>query len=66
VHAPCIHVTPDESFDDWVVRDDGGHEIGHFPTRESAELAGTALTQKLRGGLLVSLPDGRTTRKSFR
>jgi hypothetical protein len=66
MHAPAIHVTPDESFDDWVVRDDGGHEIGHFPTRESAELAGAALAQKLRGELLVSLPDGRTTRKSFR
>jgi hypothetical protein len=65
VQAPAVHVAPDESFDDWVVRDDGGHEIGHFPTRESAELAGAALAQKIHGELVVSLPDGGTTRRSF-
>jgi hypothetical protein len=60
------HVAPDDSFDDWVVRDDSGHELGHFPTRESAELVAQAVAPKLDGELVVSLPDGRTSRKSFR
>jgi hypothetical protein len=33
-----IHVVQDDSFDDWVVRDDSGREFGHYPTRETAEL----------------------------
>ena len=49
----AIHVVPDESFDDGVVRDDSGYERGHHPTRESAELAGQAIAQKLRGQLVV-------------
>lgn len=32
--AVAIHLIPDDAFDDWVVRDDGGREIGHCPTRE--------------------------------
>jgi hypothetical protein len=32
--AVAIHLIPDDAFDDWVVRDDGGREIGHYPTRE--------------------------------
>ena len=40
--ATAIHVVPDDNFDDWVVRNDNGHEIGHYPTREEAELAAQA------------------------
>lgn len=32
-----LHVVPDDTFDDWFVRDDGGRELGHYPTREAAE-----------------------------
>jgi NTE family protein len=35
--AAAIHVVPDDNFDDWVVRNDNGHEFGHYPTREAAE-----------------------------
>jgi hypothetical protein len=35
--ANAIHVVPDDSFEDWVVRDDAGQEFGHYPTREVAE-----------------------------
>jgi hypothetical protein len=34
----AIHVIPDHSFEDWIVRDKRGHKLGHYPTRESAEL----------------------------
>lgn len=30
-----IHIVPDEAFGD---RDDNGRELGHYPTREAAEL----------------------------
>jgi hypothetical protein len=30
--AAAIHVVPDDSFDDWVVRGDIGHEFGHYGT----------------------------------
>ena len=29
----AIHVVPDDNFDDWVVRNDNGHEIAHYPTQ---------------------------------
>jgi hypothetical protein len=29
----AIYVVPDENFDDWVVRDESGHELGHYPGR---------------------------------
>ena len=35
--AVAIHVVPDETFDDYVVRADVGHEFGYHPTRSAAE-----------------------------
>jgi len=63
--AAAIHVVPDDSFDDWVVRDDNGHEFGHYPTREAAELVVQAIARKRGDELVVHLPDGRTSRQSF-
>jgi hypothetical protein len=64
--AVAIHVVPDESFDDWVVRGDVGHEFGHYPTREAAERDAQAIAQEREAELVVHLPDGRTNRKSFK
>ncbi|MGZ5875151.1 MAG: DUF2188 domain-containing protein [Bradyrhizobium sp.] len=61
----AIHVVPDDSFDDWVVRSDVGQEYGHFSTREEAELAAQAIAQRHEAELVIHLPDGRTQRKSF-
>jgi hypothetical protein len=60
-----IHVVPDDSFDDWVVRDDSGREFGHYPTRETAELVAQAVARKSGAEIIIHLPDGRTSRKSF-
>jgi hypothetical protein len=60
-----IQVVPDESFDDWVVRDDSGYELGHCPTRESAELVGQAIARKLRGQFVVYPPAEQTSRTNF-
>jgi hypothetical protein len=62
--AAAIHVVPDDSFDDWVVRGDVGQEFGHYPTREAAELVAQQLAREREADLVVDLPDGRTSRTS--
>ncbi len=64
--AAAIHVVPDDSFDDWVVRGDVGQEFGHYPTREAAELVAQQLAREREADLVVDLPDGRTSRTSFK
>jgi hypothetical protein len=64
--AAAIHVVPDDSFDDWVVRGDIGQEFGHYSTREAAELAAQAIAREREVELVVHLPDGRTSRESFK
>jgi uncharacterized protein DUF2188 len=61
----AIHIAPDDSFDDWVVRDEDGSELGHYPTREEAEMVGETLARKQGGELVIHLPDGAISRKSF-
>jgi hypothetical protein len=63
--AAAIHVVPDDSFDDWVVREDVGHELGHYATREAAERAAHAMAREREAELVIHLPDGRTSRQSF-
>jgi hypothetical protein len=63
--AAAIHVVPDDSFDDWLVRDGNGQQFGHYPTRETAEWVAQAIAKERRDELVVHLPDGRTSSKSF-
>jgi len=63
--ATAIHIVPDDSFDDWIVRDASGRELGHYPTREAAELVAEPIARKRRADLIVHHPDGRTSRESF-
>jgi hypothetical protein len=63
--SAVIHILPDDSLEDWIVQDDDGCKLGHFPTREAAELVAQPLAQKQRGELVIHLPDGRTARQSF-
>jgi hypothetical protein len=60
----AIHVVPDDSFDDWVVRIEVGNELGHYATREAAEAA-QAIAQDRNVELVVHLPDGKTIRRNF-
>jgi hypothetical protein len=64
--AMALHILPDDSFDDWVLRDDSGCELGHYPTREEAERMGQLAARAREIDLVVHLPDGRTSRTSFR
>ncbi len=60
--ATALHIVPDECFDDWILRDDSGRELG--PPREAAELVAQALARRLESEIVVHLPDGRTSRAS--
>ena len=62
--AAAIHVVPDDNFDDWVVRDDNGHELGHYPTREDGELAAQPIARELKIRFVV-LPDRRRSSTNF-
>lgn len=60
-----IHIVPDDAFDDWIVREDDGQELGHYPTREAAELVAEAIARKRGGKLVIDIPDGRRQCRSF-
>jgi hypothetical protein len=53
------------SENDWVVQEEEGRELGHYPTKASAEAVGRTLARKRRGQLLVELRDGGTRRQNF-
>jgi hypothetical protein len=59
-------VVPDDGFEDWVVRDDAGHEFGRYPTREVAEPIVQAIARQREAELVVHLLDGRMSRTSFK
>ncbi len=61
----AVYVVPDADFDDWIVQTDTGDEVAHYATREAAELVARQIAQERGIDLVVNLPDGRTTRKSF-
>ena len=63
--AATIYIVPDESFDDWVVRDDSGRELGHYPTREAAELVARPIARHRGGELIIRFPDGSTRCEKF-
>jgi uncharacterized protein DUF2188 len=50
---------------DWVVQEDGGRELGHYPTKASAETVGRTVARKRRAELVVQESDGRMRRKNF-
>ena len=42
---------------DWVVREEGGRELGHYPTHKQAETVGHKLARKR--GVALFVDDGR-------
>jgi hypothetical protein len=48
-----------------MVRTDAGDEVADYATRETAELVAQQIAQQRAIDLVVHLPDGRTTCKSF-
>jgi hypothetical protein len=52
--------------DDWIVKEDGGRELGHYPTQQEAEAVGRKLAQKRKADLLVRDPAGRIMQSPVR
>jgi hypothetical protein len=47
---------------DWVVRENAGRELGHYPTRAEAEAVGDKLARKRRVELVVQEASGKVRR----
>jgi hypothetical protein len=56
-----IHVVPGEH-NDWIVREDGGRELGHYPSQDAANAVGQKLSRKRATELLVHGPAGKVLR----
>jgi hypothetical protein len=50
------YVVSDVSFDDWIVRDHRGCELGRYLTGEAGDLATTAVVKMRAGEIIVHLP----------
>lgn len=60
----AIHLAPG-GLEDWIVREEGGRELGHYPTKEAALPVAEAVARKRRSELLIHDADGKTRRKSY-
>jgi hypothetical protein len=47
---------------DWIVREDGGRELGHYPSRQEAEAVGHKLARKRGIELVVHDGSGKVQR----
>jgi hypothetical protein len=54
----AIHVLPTQH-DGWIVREEGGRELGHYPSRQAAEAVGDKLARKRRVELLIHDRNGK-------
>jgi len=50
--------------DDWVVKEEGGREFGHYPSAKAAEGVGRKLARKRRVELLVYAQSGKLQARS--
>jgi Uncharacterized protein conserved in bacteria (DUF2188) len=50
--------------DDWVVREEGGRELGHYPSAKAAEVVGRKLARKRRVELLIFAQSGTLQTRS--
>jgi calcineurin-like phosphoesterase family protein len=50
--------------DDWVVKQEGGRELGHYPDRSQAETVGRKIAQRRNVELLVHGSSGAIEHRS--
>src|SRR5215510_6750892 len=58
-----IHIVPGGP-QDWIVRADGGRELGHYPSLKAAQAVGRKLARRDRGELLVYNGAGKIANRS--
>ena len=59
----AVHVLSGEH-NDWIVREDDGRELGHYPTKLEAKAVGHKLARKRKVELLIHDPSGAVERRS--
>ena len=59
----AVHVQP-RAQNDWVVTQDGGRELGHYPTKFEAEAVGHKIARKRKVELRVYDRSGAIERRS--
>jgi hypothetical protein len=60
-----IHVIENDSRD-WLVRENGGRELGHYTSRTEAETVGAALAKKRKSELVIRPKSGTEHRRKPR
>jgi hypothetical protein len=60
--GPDIHVIP-KGTRDWLVREAGGRELGHYATQSEAEAVGAAVARKRKGELVMHSQSGIEERR---
>jgi hypothetical protein len=50
--------------DDWIVKEDGGRELGHYPSRPEAEAVGRKLARKKKAELVIQDKSGKIEQRS--
>ena len=58
-----VHVLPGDHTD-WVVKEESGRELGHYPTKYEAEAVGHKVARKRKVELLVHDRSGAIERRS--
>jgi uncharacterized protein DUF2188 len=58
-----VHILPGDH-KDWVVKEEGGRELGHYPTEFEAEAVGEKVARKRKVELLVHNRSGAIERRS--
>ena len=58
-----IHVVPG-AHQDWIVKEEGGRELGHYPSKESAKEVGQKLARMRSVELLIHDDNGKVQKRS--
>ena len=59
----AIHVLPGDH-QDWIVREDRGRELGHYPSKQAAEIVGRKLATKRKVEVVIYGPGGTVQKRS--
>ena len=58
----AIHVFAIDA-SDWIVKEEGGRELGHYPSKETAQAVAYKVARKRRVDLLIHDPAGNLEKR---
>ena len=54
IHVLAVDVS------DWIVKEEGGRELGHYPSREAAQAVAYKVARKRKVDLLITIAAGNS------